>query len=338
MITFFTIPKPFEGRHREDPAERARVVDDSGPGGAGARCSATRRAPLKPRRRSTSSTSLTFPATRRHTAARRRIPDRSRAARGTSSSVRERRRPDAAVHRRRRDGRPHKGTSVPRRRGVLERAGGRRARPERDRLARDPEGARRRGADAIDYFVFSPGVFDDIPPFAVGRPVFDNWLIWKRGEKGAQSSTRAGRSRRFTRTTRMRMSAAWPREAQAGGGREPPARGRWAAPAVFAFRRDASSDVARTGAEPARIRARRRDGTQRAWAKLGYATRLPARVIRVGYIAGEPNRIERRISTGLPSIRTSTCRDLCGADRAAARVDARVCARAGRSCVARACR
>lgn len=46
-------------------------------------------------------------------------------------------------------------------------------------------GAHKRGADAIDYFLFSPGVYDEIPPFAVGRLVFDNWLIWKARAAGA---------------------------------------------------------------------------------------------------------------------------------------------------------
>lgn len=34
------------------------------------------------------------------------------------------------------------------------------------------------GEWAIDYFVFTPGLYPSIPPFAVGRPAFDNWLIW----------------------------------------------------------------------------------------------------------------------------------------------------------------
>jgi hypothetical protein len=46
-------------------------------------------------------------------------------------------------------------------------------------------GARKRGADAIDYFVYTRGVFDDVPPFAVGRTVFDNWLVWKARDEGA---------------------------------------------------------------------------------------------------------------------------------------------------------
>jgi len=31
----------------------------------------------------------------------------------------------------------------------------------------------------IDYFVFPKGLFGDIPPFAIGRTKYDNWLIWK---------------------------------------------------------------------------------------------------------------------------------------------------------------
>jgi hypothetical protein len=45
-------------------------------------------------------------------------------------------------------------------------------------------GSRRRGADAIDYFVFTPDLFSDIPPFAVGRPAWDNWLIWRARSDG----------------------------------------------------------------------------------------------------------------------------------------------------------
>ncbi|MEM2591489.1 MAG: hypothetical protein QXI60_02785 [Thermofilaceae archaeon] len=31
----------------------------------------------------------------------------------------------------------------------------------------------------VDYFVFKKGLFSNIPPFALGRTTFDNWLIWK---------------------------------------------------------------------------------------------------------------------------------------------------------------
>jgi len=34
-------------------------------------------------------------------------------------------------------------------------------------------------SSAIDIFCFSKGLYNKIPEFAVGRPGFDNWLIWK---------------------------------------------------------------------------------------------------------------------------------------------------------------
>lgn len=38
--------------------------------------------------------------------------------------------------------------------------------------------------DAIDYFVFTRGVFRKIPPFAIGRTVWDNWLIYQARSQG----------------------------------------------------------------------------------------------------------------------------------------------------------
>lgn len=38
---------------------------------------------------------------------------------------------------------------------------------------------RRRGAAALDYFVFPAGLYPDVPPFAIGRACFDNWLVWR---------------------------------------------------------------------------------------------------------------------------------------------------------------
>jgi len=38
---------------------------------------------------------------------------------------------------------------------------------------------------AIDWFVFSRGLFSDLPDFAVGRSGYDNWLIWKAVTSGA---------------------------------------------------------------------------------------------------------------------------------------------------------
>jgi len=36
-----------------------------------------------------------------------------------------------------------------------------------------------RGPESIDYFVFPRGLYQRLPPFALGRAWFDNWLIWK---------------------------------------------------------------------------------------------------------------------------------------------------------------
>ncbi len=38
---------------------------------------------------------------------------------------------------------------------------------------------KRRGEFFIDYFVFPHGLYQNIPPFALGRAGFDNWLIWE---------------------------------------------------------------------------------------------------------------------------------------------------------------
>ena len=46
-------------------------------------------------------------------------------------------------------------------------------------------GSRKRGAHALDYFLFSPGIFAEIPAFAIGRTVWDNWLVWKARSEGA---------------------------------------------------------------------------------------------------------------------------------------------------------
>jgi hypothetical protein len=35
------------------------------------------------------------------------------------------------------------------------------------------------GPQAMDYFVFPRGVYTDIPPFAIGRLCWDNWLLYK---------------------------------------------------------------------------------------------------------------------------------------------------------------
>lgn len=40
-------------------------------------------------------------------------------------------------------------------------------------------------ANWIDYFMFTRGLFPELPPFAIGRPGYDPWLIWRAAELGA---------------------------------------------------------------------------------------------------------------------------------------------------------
>ena len=37
----------------------------------------------------------------------------------------------------------------------------------------------------IDWFVFSRGLFKDLPEFAIGRSGYDNWLLWRAATEGA---------------------------------------------------------------------------------------------------------------------------------------------------------
>ena len=46
-------------------------------------------------------------------------------------------------------------------------------------------GARRRGAGALDFFLFTEDLFRVLPPFAIGRVGFDNWLVWRASAEGA---------------------------------------------------------------------------------------------------------------------------------------------------------
>lgn len=39
--------------------------------------------------------------------------------------------------------------------------------------------AKQRAITGIDYFVFSAGLYSDVPPFGVGRTFWDNWLVWR---------------------------------------------------------------------------------------------------------------------------------------------------------------
>ncbi len=40
-------------------------------------------------------------------------------------------------------------------------------------------------ANWIDYFMFTRGLFPELPPFAIGRPGYDPWLIWRAANLGA---------------------------------------------------------------------------------------------------------------------------------------------------------
>ncbi len=37
----------------------------------------------------------------------------------------------------------------------------------------------------LDYFAYPKGLFGPIPPFAIGRCVWDNWLLWKALDRGS---------------------------------------------------------------------------------------------------------------------------------------------------------
>jgi hypothetical protein len=55
-----------------------------------------------------------------------------------------------------------------------------------ERLAADVlERGRERGDLCVDFFAFSRNMFSSIPPFAIGRTRYDNWLIWKAANDGA---------------------------------------------------------------------------------------------------------------------------------------------------------
>jgi hypothetical protein len=51
-------------------------------------------------------------------------------------------------------------------------------------VGRSFEEGRPRGAAALDWFVFSAGLFGEMPPFAVGRAGYDNWMIWRARQSG----------------------------------------------------------------------------------------------------------------------------------------------------------
>lgn len=44
----------------------------------------------------------------------------------------------------------------------------------------------RKPANWIDWFMFDRGLFTELPPFAIGRPGYDPWLIWRAVDLGAE--------------------------------------------------------------------------------------------------------------------------------------------------------
>jgi hypothetical protein len=48
----------------------------------------------------------------------------------------------------------------------------------RDEVRRAAPRGVRRGAAAVDWFVFQRELFVGMPPFVVGRAAFDNWMLW----------------------------------------------------------------------------------------------------------------------------------------------------------------
>lgn len=44
---------------------------------------------------------------------------------------------------------------------------------------------RARGDLCLDWFAFSPELFCDLPPFAIGRTRYDTWLVWQAAQEGA---------------------------------------------------------------------------------------------------------------------------------------------------------
>lgn len=52
-------------------------------------------------------------------------------------------------------------------------------------VARAQVDGERKPVNWIDYFLFTRGLFPELPPFAIGRPGYDPWLIWRAADLGA---------------------------------------------------------------------------------------------------------------------------------------------------------
>lgn len=49
-----------------------------------------------------------------------------------------------------------------------------------------PASATLHHASGADYFIYRRGTLGDIPPFAIGRTMYDNWLLWAAMDWGLQ--------------------------------------------------------------------------------------------------------------------------------------------------------
>ena len=136
-------------------------------------------------------------------------------------------------------------------------------------------GSRKRGADALDYFLFSPGLFAEIPAFAVGRTAWDNWLVWKARSEGAMvvDATSAVRPIHQDHDYRHAGSLAKVREGPEASENRRLAGGR----AHLYSRYDATHRLLRGGLVPNPLAIGHAGETvRRGWAKIGYRTGLRA--------------------------------------------------------------
>jgi hypothetical protein len=146
--------------------------------------------------------------------------------------------------------------------------------PTDEHIERLMRGGEKRGPDALDYFLFTKGVFDDIPPFAVGRTAWDNWLVWKARADGALvvDATWVVRAIHQDHTyahvgslSKVRVSPeADENRRLTGGGRD-----------RLYSRLDATHRLTPWGLVPSPLAVGHTGETaRRAWAKLGYVTGL----------------------------------------------------------------
>ena len=47
----------------------------------------------------------------------------------------------------------------------------------------EAESAKKHAPSAVDYFIYRRGTLGEIPPFAVGRTAYDQWLVWAAQER-----------------------------------------------------------------------------------------------------------------------------------------------------------